>query len=213
MICSNKTAPHRRILIDIDTQSHFFCRHSPVRIKNARSTLSNIQKVMEWARMNNIPTISTLQLNPSHFTHVNTPEIEHADLRKQACTICPNHLMLPAADSLDWSTSTWDHYDQVIIQKRSFDPFDEPRADRIFTEIAAEECILIGTPFEGAVKATAMGLLLRQKKVTMVTNAIGTLDLAAAEKMMDLMDAKGVRLVKAGVLTRSKRPVAAMSLH
>jgi nicotinamidase-related amidase len=85
--------------------------------------------------------------------------------------------------------------------------------DRILTELPVEEYILIGAPFEGAVKATALGLLLRQKKITMVTNAIGTLDRGAGQKMMNLMDAKGVRLVKANTLIRSKKQAQVMPLH
>jgi nicotinamidase-related amidase len=213
MICSAKTPSYRQILIDIDTQSHFFHRHSSLCIRNPKRILGNIQKVMHWAQTNHIPTISTLQVHPSHCTDLCEAPTCRLSKSKPPCTLSPNHLFLPAADTLDWSINTWDHYDQIILQKRCFDPFEEPRADRIFTELPVDEYILMGTALEGAVKATALGLLVRQKRITMVTNAVGTLDQEAAQKMFNLMDAKGVRLVKADALLRSKKPARVMPLH
>ena len=213
MICLAKKSPHRQILIDIDTQSHFFRQRSSVCIRNPRGTLANIRKVMGWAQTYHIPTISTLQTPPSHSTCLHAPKTCRLSINKPTCTVCRNHLCLPAADTLDWSISVWDRYDQIILQKRCFDPFEELRIDRIFTELPVEEYILIGAPLEGAVKATALGLLLRGKRVTMVTNAIGELDQAAGQRMLDRMDAKGVRLVKANALIRSQTSVPVMSLH
>lgn len=57
-------------------------------------------------------------------------------------------------------------YDQVILHKRCFDPFEEPRSDRVLTELQTDEFILIGVAAEDAVKATALGLLARQTNVT-----------------------------------------------
>ena len=213
MICFAKTHSYRQIVIDIDTQSHFFCRSSSLCIRNRRGVLSNIQKVMHWAQTRHIPIISTLQLPSNHSTCPSESNRCRLSMGKATCTLSDNHLFMPAEDTLDWSISTFDHYDQIIIQKRCFDPFEELRIDRIFTELPVEEYILIGAPLEGAVKATALGLLLRGTKITMVTNAIGKLDQAAGQRMLDRMDAKGVRLVKANALIGSSTSTPAMSLH
>lgn len=213
MICMAKPPSYRQIVIDIDTQSHFFRRGSSLCIRNRRGILSNIQKVMHWAQTRHIPIISTLQLPSNHAVCPSEPNRCRLSMGKATSTLSDNHLFMPAEDTLDWSISTFDHYNQIIIQKRCFDPFEEPRVDRIFTELPVDEYILIGTPLEGAVKTTALGLLLRQKKLTLVTNAVGTLDPYEAQKMLNLMDAKAVRLIKTNALVRSKNPASAMSVH
>jgi len=114
---------------------------------------------------------------------------------------------------LDWSIHSWEHYDQVILQKRCYDPFEELRIDRILTELPVEECILVGAPLEGAVRATALGLLLRGKKITLVTNAIGKLDCVAGQRMLGRVSAKGARLISAKALVGSKMSAPAVSLH
>ncbi len=63
---------------------------------------------------------------------------------------------------------------QVILHKRCVDPFEEPRIDRLLSEVRANEFILIGTSVEGAVMATALGLLQRGKKVVVVADAVGS---------------------------------------
>jgi nicotinamidase-related amidase len=213
MICFAKPASYRQIVIDVDTQSHFFCRHGSLCIRNHRGVLSNIQKVMHWAQTHHIPIISTLQQHNSHSTCASESDRCRLSMGKATCTLSENHLFVPAEDTLDWSISTFEHYDQIVIQKRCFDPFEEPRVDRIFTELPVDEYILIGTPLEGAVKTTALGLLLRQKKITLVTNAVGTLDPYEAQKMLNLMDAKAVRLIKANALVRSEKSAPAMTQH
>ena len=213
MICSANPTSYRQILIDIDTQSHFFCRHSSLCIRNSRGILTNIRKVMDWAQTHHIPTMSTIQIQPDHAADPDTQPTCRLSKDKQPCTVSQNHVFLPAADTLDWSVNLWDRYDQVILQKRSFDPFDEIRLDRVLTELPATEFILIGTALEGAVRATALGLLLRQKKITMITNAVGTLDRDAAQRMLNLMDLKGVRLVKANAFIKSQTSAPAATLH
>jgi len=65
-------------------------------------------------------------------------------------------------------------YDQVIFCKRCIDPFEEPRVDRMLTELEADEFILIGSLLEGAIKATALGLLARRKNVRVLVDAAGS---------------------------------------
>ena len=72
---SAKTPLYRQILIDIDTQSHFFSHHSSVCIRNPRRILENVRKVIHWAQMYHIPTISTLQVHPNHSTYLAMPNI------------------------------------------------------------------------------------------------------------------------------------------
>ena len=99
-----------------------------------------------------------------------------------------------ATDSTDFPREMLEQCDQVILHKRCFDPFEEPRADRLFTESVADEFILIGALTEGAIRATALGLLHREKVVTVLVDAIGSYNEKAAKLALRHMRAKGARL-------------------
>jgi len=86
-------------------------------------------------------------------------------------------------------------YQQVILHKRCPDPFDEPRIDRLLSEVCAAEFILIGVSAEGAVKAAALGLLQRDKKVSVVIDAVGYHDNHEAKMAFRKMEAKGAMLI------------------
>lgn len=196
MICSAYLKPKRLILIDVDTQSHFFQNRSPMCVQNHRAVLANIKKVMAWAHARHIPMVSTLQVHTSHALLTRTQESCRLSLRKPACTLCRHRLNLAASDTMDWSNDAWLQYDQIILQKRSYDPFDEPRADRILTNLEADEFILLGAPVEGAVKATALGMLLRHKPVTIVTDAIGQLERTSAQIAWSHLRSKNIRFLR-----------------
>ena len=87
-------------------------------------------------------------------------------------------------------------YQQVILHKRCTDPFDEPRIDRVLSEVCAAEFLLIGACAEGAVKAAALGLLQRDKKVSVVIDAVGYHDNHEAKMAFRKMEAKGAKLIE-----------------
>jgi nicotinamidase-related amidase len=84
---------------------------------------------------------------------------------------------------------------QIILHKRCVDPFDEPRIDRLLSELRASEFILVGASLEGAVKMTALGLLQRGKKVTVIIDAVGTHNNREAKLALRKMETKGARLI------------------
>ena len=58
----------------------------------------------------------------------------------------------------------------------------------------ADEFILIGALTEGAIRATALGLLHREKAVTVLVDAIGSYDEKSAKLALRHMWAKGAKL-------------------
>jgi len=87
-------------------------------------------------------------------------------------------------------------YKQVILHKRCVDPFNEPRIDRLLSEVRANEFILIGASLEGAVEVTALGLLQRGKKVTIVVDAVGSHNKKEAKLALRKMETKGAKLIE-----------------
>lgn len=198
----------RRTLVDVDTQKHFFLDDSPLRVNNHIAVLENVQRVLAWAQDRHIHTISTVQISSGNSVDLSSFLSGGLTPEKPACTLCRHCILLEAGDSTDLPNRMMETYDQLILQKRSFDPFVEPRSDRLFTECQADEFIIIGAPTEGAVKATALGLLARGKSVTVVVDAIGSLNARLARKTLRQMVTKGARLVDASMLLNAREAVS-----
>jgi len=188
------TLRRKRIIIDVDTQQDFFLANGNACIRNHRRVLANIRRVVAWARRKNIRMISTVQIydqnDPRHNYCLESTE----GMKKISYTVRNNHICFTADGCTDLPRDILKQNDQIILQKRCIDPFGEPRADRMLSECRATEFVLIGAVTEGAIKATALGLLARRKKVVILTDAIGSHDRAAAEVAIRQVEAKGAKL-------------------
>ncbi len=189
------TLRRRRVLVDIDTQADFLFSSGACNIRNHRRVLANIRRVFAWSRHKNIRVISTAQeydqrgLAGRNYCLADTP-----GHNKVSYTLRNRHKEFPADGSTDLPRDILREYDQIILNKRCEDPFDEPRADRVFSELRADEFIIIGVPVESAIKFTALGLLARKKNVTLITDAVGYVEKGPAEVAMRQIEAKGARL-------------------
>jgi nicotinamidase-related amidase len=116
--------------------------------------------------------------------------------KKVSYTLLNNRVSFPADGNTDLPRDMLRRYKQVILHKRCVDPFDEPRIDRLLSELQAAEFILIGATAEGAVRATALGLLQRDKRVIVVLDAVGAHDSNEARLAFRKMEAKGAKLIE-----------------
>ena len=190
------TLRKKRILIDVDTQKDFFLADGKACVRNHRRVLANIRRVMAWSRRDQIRIISTVQChNPNghdgEFCMSGTPGV-----CKIPYTLRNRRFTFESGDTTDFSRDLLQKNDQLILCKRTIDPFDEPRAERILTEAKASEFIVIGGSTEASVLYTVLGLLTRGKSVTVLVDAVGSRDKAAAEISLRKMRAKGARLVE-----------------
>lgn len=195
MIMQLHKKQRRQILIDIDTQKDFLCEGSEVCIINRQKVLSNIRRVMAWARYKDIPIISTAEV----FYNQGECSIGHClegteGQRKISYTLMRDRVSFPADD---WNALPADIlrvHRQVILHKRCTDPFEEPRIERLLSEVEANEFILIGINVENAVLSAALGLLQRGRKVRVIFDALGSLDKGDAHLAIRKMAAKGAKI-------------------
>lgn len=196
------TLRRRRILIDIGTQRDLFIAEGKSCIRNHRRVLANIRRVMAWVRKNHVRVISTVQMfngngngNGHNYCLAGTDGV-----RKISYTHLGRNLEFASDGYTDFARDIFDQYDQVIQAIRSNDPFDEPRADRMLSEVKATDFIVIGGPAETTVKYTVLGLLLRGRNVTVIADAVGSIEKHPAEIAMRQMQAKGARLIDSKTL-------------
>lgn len=187
---------HRRFLIDIDTQRDFLLPGGSACVRNHREVSAHIRSVMAWARREKILVISTAAVYPNNngFSHVDYCLEGTAGQKKIRYTLLSNRVSFPAEDSDYLPVNLLQTHRQVILRKRGIDPFAEPRIDRLLSEAQADEFILIGAGAEGALDATALGLLRRGKTVRIVIDAVGSHGSAETKMGLRKMETKGARL-------------------
>jgi nicotinamidase-related amidase len=199
----------RRVLIDIDTQ-YDLLNHTD---QDRSVILSNIRRLIAWARVREIPVISTALSRPGLENNVipagsPTECIEGtAGQRKIHYTLLHNHIRFGPENRLDLPRHLLNDYQQIIFEKRTDDPFTHPRTDRLLTDLKRDEFIVFGMGLEKAVKATVLGLLYRRKKVLVVTDAVNGCDVREAKLALRQMEAKGAKLTTTAALTGTSQLV------
>jgi nicotinamidase-related amidase len=199
MILQMVRAKRRQVLVDINTQTDFMLADGGACIRNHRRVLAHIRRMMAWARRRDVPIISTCEVYPANNGHNGDPKYcidGTLGQKKIGYTLVPNRIIFPADGSTDLPRDMLRRYQQVVLHKRCMDPFDEPRIDRLLSELCAAEFILIGACAEGAVKAAALGLLQRNKRVAVVVDAVGYHESREAKMAFRKMEAKGARLIE-----------------
>ncbi|MHC4623218.1 MAG: cysteine hydrolase family protein [Planctomycetota bacterium] len=189
----------KHILIDVDTQKDFFLAKGHACTRNHRRILERIRRVMAWARSKNISIISTCEVHPNSGNgNGECYCVDGTDGQKKIrYTLLGSRVSFPADGSTDLPGDLLQRYKQIILHKRCADPFDEPRIERLLSEVRADEFVLIGSVTEKAVQATVLGLLQRGKRVTVVVDALGLHDKKEARLALRKMEAKGAKLVEA----------------
>jgi len=190
-------ARRRQVVIDINTQRDFLLADGGACIRNHRRVLTHIRRIMAWARARRISIISTCEVYPE-AGHNGDPKFcidGTPGQQKIRYTLMNNRVVFPADGHTDLPRDMLRRYQQVVLHKRCPDPFDEPRIDRLLSEVCAAEFILVGVSAEGAVKAAALGLLQRNKKVSVVIDAVGYHDNHEAKMAFRKMEAKGAILI------------------
>lgn len=199
------TLRRKRILVDLGTQRDLFTADGKCCIRNHRRVLANIRRVMAWARKDHIRIISTVQICNGH--NGSAFQAGTDGVKKIRYTLRDRFVEYPSDGYTDFPRNVFDQHSQIILQLRSEDPFEEPRAERILSEIKATDFLIIGGPIETSVKTTVLGLLVRKRNVTLLTDALGYLEKNASEIALRQMQAKGAKLID------SKSMFGASHLH
>ena len=89
---------------------------------------------------------------------------------------------------------------QVILEKQTLDVFDNPNTEKVIERLksftdADAQFFVFGVVTEYCVRLVAKGLRDRGRQVSLVRDAIETLDPADGQKTLDELTGMGVRLV------------------
>lgn len=186
-------------VIDLNTQCDFLDHGGARPVANLEQLIPALRKVIAWTKRNGTPVISSIE---SHrFAEMRKEEAPPHCLdgskgqRKIDFTVFPKCERVEFDNTLCVPLDLFADYQQIIFRKRDFDLLGNPKADRFLTQLQTQEYILFGVGLERSIKVLTLGLLARQRRVTVVANACGYWDEAEADLALRQITAKGAEVI------------------
>jgi nicotinamidase/pyrazinamidase len=194
----------RRIIFwEVDTQADFLLPGGKLYVPGAEKRLPNMKRLTDAARQGRVflmsdacvhlPNDEEFKRFPPHCVR-GTPGAEIVPE-----TLAQTFLTVPNRRGADIPRDL-SAVQQVILEKQTLDVFDNPNTEtvlrclRIFTDPDAE-FFVFGVVTEYCVRLAARGLLERDRHVSVVSDAIETLDPASGQKALDELVELGAGLI------------------
>ena len=187
------------IFWEVDTQADFMLPGGKLYVPGAERLLPNIRLLTDAARQGEV-----LLVSHGCFHTVDDPEfatfpphcIEGTDGAKyvpEALTdrvaVVPNHESASLPNDLS-------QFQQVLLQKQTLDVFESRHAESLVERLPrSAEIAVFGVVTEYCVRFAAKGLLERGRRVSIVRDAIETLNPEEGRKTLDELKSLGARLV------------------
>lgn len=197
MVCAQHNSPI--VLWEVDAQSDFMLPGGKLYVPGAEKRIPNMRRLVDAAHEENVFVISsTDQHSP------NDPEFQrfppHCVCGTPGAEIVPE---LKAPDSVHVKNtnpatvpSAISRGKQVIIEKQTLDVFDNPATEKLVAQFPSDsEFVVFGVVTEFCVRLAAKGLLDRDRRVAIVTDAIETLDPNDGKKTLDELASRGAKLI------------------
>ncbi len=198
MLPRKRNPMKERIFLDIATQRDFLISGAPMEVHNRADVVANIRSLMSLIRSKRLPLVSCIQAyrpgedfngRPKHCLD-DTP-----GQNKMPYTLLPHRKMIESDNSLSVPLDLMKQNRQVIFRKRTEDLLGNPKADRLLNELNPERFVIFGVGLETWIRILALGLLVRQKSVCVISDACGLWDPVAADLALRQLEAKGVQLL------------------
>ena len=189
----------RTIFWEVDTQADFMLPGGKLYVPGAEKIIPNIKRLVDVARQGDVLLVSDacrhsqndpeFQTFPPHCVR-GTPgaRIIPEGLAQTFYTIpndekhkLPNNLMT---------------FQQIILEKQTLDVFDNPHASTLVERLGKDvQYVVFGVATEYCVRLAAKGLLARGHKVSIVKDAIETLQAEDGRHALEELKSLGARLI------------------
>jgi nicotinamidase/pyrazinamidase len=166
----------KMVFFDVDTQLDFLYPAGALYVPGAESIVPRIAALNRYASEHGIPVVSTMDAHTE-----NDPEFREwpphcvagtAGQQKPAATLLePRTVIRSGPEEFNVRGAR-----QILLEKQSVDCFTNANLPALLQILGAERCIVYGVVTEICVKNAAMGLLKSGRKVTLVTDAVRSLD-------------------------------------
>lgn len=186
------------VLIDLCTQRDYLMPGGARPIANASQVISNLRKLMAWARWAKAPILSVVDVRRRQEAMgvENAACVEGtAGQLKLAHTLMPSRTTIESDNCLCVPLDVLLHAQQAILAKRHRDPFTNPKLDRLLTEMPARRFIVFGVALDASIRQLVLGLMLRGRSVAVVGDACGQWNAQEADFHLRQIMAKGCEIL------------------
>jgi nicotinamidase/pyrazinamidase len=182
------------VFFDVDTQLDFLYPAGALYVPGAESIVPQVAALNRYAAEHGIPVVSTMDAHAEN-------DLEFADWPPH-CVAGTSGQQKPAATLLEKRAtirSTAHDFEvqnaqQILLEKQSVDCFTNANLPALLDLLGAERCMVYGVVTEICVKNAALGLLKSGRKVTLVTDAVRSLDDAQCGQFLREFAAAGGEL-------------------
>ncbi len=198
-----------RVFIDVCTQHDFLDPGAILQVSNLARILPPLRNLYRWVRAAEVPVVSIVESHrpseppngfPMHCID-GTP-----GQQKVPFTLLTPGAMVENDNYLSVPSDLRKNYRQLVFRKRTKEILSNPKTDRFLTQMVGDEFVIFGVGLERSIKSLALGLLARQKTVSVVIDACGCWSAADAELATRQLAAKGVTLLTTEELTAPPPP-------
>ena len=187
------------IFWEVDMQRDFVLPGGNLYVPGAEKLLPNIRRLTDAARRNEVFLVSSGDFHPP-----NDPEFQqfppHCLKGQSGSELVPEALADRVAQVENTPAAKlpehFDNYQQILLEKQTLDVFQTRHADALVERLGDKpEFVVFGVVTEYCVACAAKGLLERKRKVTIVRDAIETLDPKVGNNTIAELQTMGARLV------------------
>jgi nicotinamidase/pyrazinamidase len=209
--------PRRKFVFwEVDVQADFMLPGGKLYVPGAEKIIPNVQRLVGAALEANIFIVSSADAHSEH-----DPEFSrfppHCIRGTAGARIIPEglaqkFLLIPNDPSFQLPND-FESYPQVVIEKQTLNDFDNPLAGEIVQRLGPDvEYIVFGVVTEYCVMCAASGLLERGRKVSIVRDAIETMNAEDGDRTLGELKSLGARMVNTQEIV-SEIPAAADAPH
>jgi len=208
MIGNGRLRRHECVVVDLNTQRDFCHPAGLSPVANVHDLIPALRHIVAWTKRNGAPVVSSIESHrESDFTELRQPFgclDGSVGQRKIDFTVFRPCTYVEVDNMLCCPIDLFNQFQQVIFCKRSCDLLSNPKADRFFNVVSTGEFILFGVAMEESVKALALGLMARNKRVSIVVDACGYWHKPTADLTVRQLSAKGARMLTVADLLQRK---------
>src|SRR5438045_2565557 len=184
------------VFVDVDSQLDFLYPSGALYVPGAERVVPNIARLNRYAAAHGIPVVSTTDAHaendpefrvwPPHCIEGTTGQ------HKAEATLLERRIVVPNGPcALDLTGAQ-----QIVIQKQHVDVFTAPNLQRTIDLLSPDRFVVYGVVTEICVLFAARGLLKTGRPVTVVTDAVETLNSADSARALDEITAAGGSLAR-----------------
>ncbi len=189
------------VVFDVDTQLDFLYPAGALYVPGAEAIVPQVAALNRYASEHGIPVVSTVDAHAE-----NDPEFRDwpphcvagtAGQHKPAATLLEKRTVIsssPQAFDIEGVR-------QILLEKQSVDCFTNPNLPALLDRLHGKRCVVYGVVTEICVKNAALGLLKSGRKVTLVTDAVRSLDDAKCAQFFEDFRIAGGELATAKEIT------------